>query len=854
MPLLTAGRFKFIAMLAICFLCGCGSGKNSQPLGQQPVEAAHTAFSDGIRVSLSSDSLQPGGSLAGISLDLQHAADGTLTADIGVRDAHELRALYLDIEYDNALWHPQVCDVADEFAARGELLSVSVLDTPGVVHHGQLLAGTDSKNTYSGSGVLASLYLRPGPQETMRSAAKAPTGANSSSDISFAFGSTFGLFWHYYNQGDYDQNGLVNISDLTPLGIRLGESGPFSPASILGVVDGDGNGQINISDITPIGVNFGASIASFNIYASDDIADYPAAGGPSTIEPYATKDKSDFQTPDEEHHAGPLANEGRLFYWGKIIAQSIGDEDYNYYWVRPTDGVEEGTPSQILASPFYSEFFGDSLEPPTLSIAGMDGMGEYNDPFIAMPGAEYQVSVIDPLNGDISTDPEMRYRVVTENGTPWPYASISSTDAILRIAADAPAGNEELHLQYFVGALNYSQGLIGGEPYQGGPAGKLLKSGEPLGKPLPDLQASTVEGPAPLTVQFDASGSTSPNGNIRFHYWKFDKYGGTSGSSYEAATEFTFEQPGVYVVNLEVTDDWYQTAQVQQIITVLPVGSEPLASILPDMTSGNIPVTITFSAEYSRAAAGRSIAKYEWDLDDNEGNGYEVDSGTDPQVQMEYTAGMGSFPVRVLVTDSEAATASATTYISVYSPAEKSPVIDLQIDTLAGPSPLTVNFDASASMDPDGSIARWGWDFDGDGTLELSDVSDPVAGPVASFTYAAGGAFHGYFYVWDDDDNGASKEFVIRTDGAPRAVLEYPGGPFFSLPVTVALDASNSTDLDGSIVEYRWDYNGDMNTDEVTATSKVSHEFTSSGSQLVIVTVVDDNGLTDWAYTSFTIF
>src|SRR5687768_12552483 len=36
---------------------------------------------------------------------------------------------------------------------------------------------------------------------------------------------TFGtFFWHFESPGDYDQNGEVNISDLTPLGANLNET------------------------------------------------------------------------------------------------------------------------------------------------------------------------------------------------------------------------------------------------------------------------------------------------------------------------------------------------------------------------------------------------------------------------------------------------------------------------------------------------------------------------------------------------------------------------------------------------------------------------------------------------------
>ena len=39
------------------------------------------------------------------------------------------------------------------------------------------------------------------------------------------------LNWGYYSTGDYDQNGEVNVSDLTPLAIYYGQTGPFDPSA-----------------------------------------------------------------------------------------------------------------------------------------------------------------------------------------------------------------------------------------------------------------------------------------------------------------------------------------------------------------------------------------------------------------------------------------------------------------------------------------------------------------------------------------------------------------------------------------------------------------------------------------------
>lgn len=77
--------------------------------------------------------------------------------------------------------------------------------------------------------------------------------------------------------GDYDGNGEVGISDITPLGIYFGQSVEYDDAELHGGiaywpsgdpdaagrdnwlkarVDGDGNGIINVADITPIAVHF----------------------------------------------------------------------------------------------------------------------------------------------------------------------------------------------------------------------------------------------------------------------------------------------------------------------------------------------------------------------------------------------------------------------------------------------------------------------------------------------------------------------------------------------------------------------------------------------------------------------
>ncbi|MEZ5337699.1 MAG: hypothetical protein R3F46_05495 [bacterium] len=79
------------------------------------------------------------------------------------------------------------------------------------------------------------------------------------------------LCWSYRNRGDYDLNGSVTISDLTPLGQLYGmrDSDPLWPTAVR--ADGDGNGELNIADVTEIGRNFGGTLVGYAVYGADSL-------------------------------------------------------------------------------------------------------------------------------------------------------------------------------------------------------------------------------------------------------------------------------------------------------------------------------------------------------------------------------------------------------------------------------------------------------------------------------------------------------------------------------------------------------------------------------------------------------
>jgi len=70
-------------------------------------------------------------------------------------------------------------------------------------------------------------------------------------------------------------------------------------------------------------------------------------------------------------------------------------------------------------------------------------------------------------------------------------------------------------------------------------------------------------------------------------------------------------------------------------------------------------------------------------------------------------------------------------------------------------------------------------------------------------------------------------------------------------PLAVAFDASGSTDVDGTIASYLWNF-GDTQTDSGVL---VSHNYTQTESKVytVVLTVADDDGATDAAVQNISV-
>jgi PKD repeat protein len=151
-----------------------------------------------------------------------------------------------------------------EYFADGDLF-LAVSSRPGRVDVGGYRF---SSAEVAPGGVLVARVALAGGGGDQRTLSALPTGA-SSEPLNFGYvdnGDDSATFsWTYHNTGDYDQNGEVNISDLTPIGMHIGKSSDDGDWTAAGLADGDNNGEVNISDVTPIGQFYGIAISGYKL-------------------------------------------------------------------------------------------------------------------------------------------------------------------------------------------------------------------------------------------------------------------------------------------------------------------------------------------------------------------------------------------------------------------------------------------------------------------------------------------------------------------------------------------------------------------------------------------------------------
>ncbi|MBZ9569722.1 PKD domain-containing protein, partial [Patescibacteria group bacterium] len=166
-----------------------------------------------------------------------------------------------------------------------------------------------------------------------------------------------------------------------------------------------------------------------------------------------------------------------------------------------------------------------------------------------------------------------------------------------------------------------------------------------------------------------------------------------------------------------------------------------------------------------------------------------------------------------------------------------------------------VFFDASASFDPDGLIVSYDWNF-GDG--------DTAGGVIVNHSYSASGNYTVTLTVTDDDGASNSATSIITVNPPPNdppiadaRVGDAPNPIGTSVTViegdTVHFDGSTfSSDPDGIINNYEWDFENDGFYDWSSAITGVTTHVYPAGAYTAQLRVTDDDGATNTDTVSIT--
>ena len=258
-----------------------------------------------------------------------------------------------------------------------------------------------------------------------------------------------------------------------------------------------------------------------------------------------------------------------------------------------------------------------------------------------------------------------------------------------------------------------------------------------------------------LTVVFNASASSDPDGSIANYSWIFGDETGAFGE----AVGHIYAMNGTYNVTLTVADNKggknSTSRDLAVSMKVTPVeASKPMALIEIQVNE----LTVSVSGAKSRAPEGGSIVIYSWAFGDGA-------AATGVNATHTYAAN-GSYMITLIVTDDKGATGNTSVIVDVKATPVEAPkpvaLIEIQVNE------LTVSVSGAKSRAPaGGSIVSYSWTF-GDEAA--------ATGVNATHKYAANGSYMITLTVTDDKGTTGNTSVIIdvKTNPTPSPPPHHP--------------------------------------------------------------------------------
>jgi len=345
--------------------------------------------------------------------------------------------------------------------------------------------------------------------------------------------------------------------------------------------------------------------------------------------------------------------------------------------------------------------------------------------------------------------------------------------------------------------------------------------------PTCTLYANPTNGEAPLHTRFTALISDPDSGDHAHATLLKTDYNNVEFTNPAFPMLYTYNDSGIYFPELTVVDEHGLTATcTRRIVVSTPQNQPPTACFNMNPEKGYAPLDVNFNANCSTDSDG-TISTYNWDFGDGS-------TGTGITPMHTFTTA-GSYNVTLTVTDNDGLTDSVAHSIVVYTNHE--PVCTLIATPSNGNSPLNVEFTATMNDTDYNQTATPVTLNYGNGDSD-SSPSFPL-----DYTYNSDGTYTAELTVEDN----LGLQGTCTTDVSVEQQLFPPNACFTATPDTghapldVNFNANCSTDTDGTIVSYSWDFNDGTTGSGITP----SHTYTNAGTFNPVLTVTDNDGLTD---------
>ena len=462
-----------------------------------------------------------------------------------------------------------------------------------------------------------------------------------------------------------------------------------------------------------------------------------------------------------------------------------------------------------------------TLADPQVAITLVDGLEKPND--ITLSAFDSSGSAL-PLHMPIT-----RAGIIDR---PTPVATAQPLSNCVSVAFDASgsSGAEELRYFWDFGDGNTSEQPVIAHAY--GAPGRYeavlsildARSDEPRGNRL-RLPVHVRNAPVAVPgddvvvapgepVAFAGGGSQPSDAPISRYIWNFGDGNIAIGQDVTKA----YDAPGVYRAVLRVEDDSAHPCDFGLSTRQVTVNASPIAEAGTDQTTV-VGATVALDASSSYDVDG-AVGSYSWDM----GDGTVLNGAS---VNHAYSSS-GSFNVTLVVKDeSGVANNSASDNLTVVVNAPPEPAISML------PRPVAVgevtDLSAAGSVDPDGEIVSYMWEF-GDGAM--------AEGPEVQYAWTSPGVKTVTLTVTDNSGTpSATQQTMMNVEVSAAPVAD--AGPDQALTASVVrFDGGGSSDPDGIISSYRWEFG-----DGTTASGRtVRHAYRAPGLYEVTLIVRDDSG------------